>query len=182
MSHTLCNQVAEQASHLETFHKYIEDKRIVAIIFSALLTIMYPCGINNLEPLEILNWPLWPLYLKIHSSLILDTCEEVNQLCICCSKALHIFTDMHCKIITGSLTIKQFRSVEEQKKQMARLCEATDTLRFAEIDSSLKTHISSYDTLMKRVQKLKYLFSHVLSYLNIEGRFSCCTVYIHVTF
>ena len=157
----------------------MENKRIVAIVFSALLREKYSHGLNNLKILEILNWPLWPLYLKIHSSLVLNTNEEVNYLCTCCSKALHLFTDLHCKIVAGSLTIKQFQCLEKQKKLIARLCEATSTLKFAEINSSLMRHMSSYDNLMKRVQKLKYFFSRILPYLHIEGRFtSFCYVYI----
>ena len=154
----------------------------------------YPSGPDGINGLELLKWSLWATYLKIHSSFkyynnpplskehrnlpltswappILNE-EKLYSLC---SQAVVILEQLYDEIVTGNITFKQLEYMESQKKQLNKLCIASNAARrqrylsLPELDASINKYKAEYSELMRRIELLNTLFSRVLTYLKIEG-------------
>ena len=178
---------------LEKMHKDVADKRIVCRILTTVLMNQYPLGPDGVNRLELLRWSLWPAYLKIHGSFKYNnpplSKEHMNcpltswkppisneeKLYSVCSQAVVILEEVYNEIVTGSLTIKQLRYIEDQKKQLRKLCISSSApkrqryLSFSELEASIDKYNADYNELIRRVNLLNTLFSKVLTYLKIEG-------------
>ena len=154
----------------------------------------YPSGPDSVNRFELLKWPLWPTYLKIHSSfkhynnpplskehrnLPLTSWappifNEEKLYSVCC-QAVVILEKVYNEIVTGNITFMQLEYMESQMKQLNKLCIAFNTakkqryLSLTNLEASINKYKADYKELMRRVELLNTLFLSVLGYLKIEG-------------
>lgn len=143
------------SSTLERINNQVPDKKIVGIFLVNILKKKYPKGIHTLTPTECFKWPLWPAYLKIHSSFRhhsskvsakhmhfqLASCSEFEPVFLkwivplsdedkmysACCQAVSVLEELYSGIVSGEITIKQLCKMEEQKELLVRLCKAASS-------------------------------------------------------
>ena len=181
------------AGQLEKLYIQVADKKIVCRVLTTVLMNQYPSGADGVNRSELFRWSLWPAYLKIHCSFKYNNpplskdhmnlpltswkppISNEEKLYSVCSQAVVILGKVYNEIVTGSLTIKQLRYMEDQKKQLCKLCIASSApksqpnLNFSELKASIDKYKADYNELIRRVNLLNTLFSKVLTYLKIEG-------------
>ena len=196
------------SSTLERINNQVPDKKIVGIFLGNILKRKYPQGLLAVTPTECFKWPLWPTFLKIYNSFRhqspktsakhihfqLASCSELKpsflkwivplsdeeMLYMTCSHAVVVLEEVYSDIVSGEITIKQLRKMEEQKEQLVTLCKAASSgkdqqyLAVGTLLHQMKKHKSEYGRLINKVGQLKTLFSKVAPYLKIERKLFTC--------
>lgn len=140
---------------LERINNQVPDKKIVGVFLVNILKKEYPKGTHALTPTECFKWPLWPAYLKIHSSFRhhssnvsakhmhfqLASCSELKPVFLkwivplsdegtlysACCHAVSVLEEVYRDIVSGEVSIKQLCKMEKQKEQLVRLCKAASS-------------------------------------------------------
>ena len=128
----------------------ISNRRVVAKVLGAVLKKQYSEEQNSITSAEIFRWPLWPVYLKIHSSFryqctrfhakhrhyYLASCSEPGclkwnvplpdevELSMACSHAVAVLEELYRDIVSGAITMYQLCEMEQQKDKLLKLCKA----------------------------------------------------------
>ena len=184
----------------------ISNRRVVAKVLGAVLRKQYSGEQNSITSAEIFRWPLWPVYLKIHSSFNyqctrfhakhnLASCSEPGclkwnvplsdevELSMACSRAVTVLEELYRDIVSGAITMKQLCEMEEQKDKLLKLCKAASGERSKQylaehtVTDAIKHHKSEYSRLRNRISLLRTRFFIVSSHLKVERKLpTCCTL------
>ena len=141
------------SSMLVRIHSKVSNKQIAGKVLGAVLKKQYLWEEHTITSAEIFIWPLWPVYLKIHSSFTykcarfhaqhrhhqLASCIEPGYLrrtvpfsdedilCMMCSHAVAVLEEVYNDIVSGTITMKQLHELEEQKVRLFELCKAASS-------------------------------------------------------
>lgn len=163
------------------------NKRVVRTVLGSILKKQYPNGHQAITPIELLKWPLWPTYFKIHVSFRhqdsasstqmlsqsascrdpIGALSDEDYLCTICSYAMEVLAQICHEIISGDISIQQLHEIEKEMEKLFKLCEAvssvSDQQLFAVdgVTAAMEKHKSEYYRLTKRVQQLRTLFFNV---------------------
>ena len=167
---------------LERINNQVHDQKIVRIFLVNILTRKYPQGLPTVTPTECFKWPLWPTYLKIHSSFKhhspkvtakhthfqLASCSvkpsylkwivplsHEEMLYMTCTHAMVALEEMYRDIVSGEITIKQLCKMEEQKEQLVSLCKAASSGR--------DQQYLAVGTLLNQMDKHKLEYARLIS-------------------
>lgn len=192
-------KLADTAEGVERLYNGTSKQReTVGKIMEKILVLQYPIGVETITLDQLLDWELWPCFIKIFSKIQYYVSIKSKYLTISANEprrakagscltehctilsacANSILTSMCEKLANGEVVIKDLQTMLPKRAQMEKLCSVTSHwkgLKRQHPKDDLARRLHECENFVARKDLLQFLCSQVT--VPVIGKF-CTTVWL----